>query len=142
MIKVGLVKATRVNGLQTALIAVDAELSRRRPDNWAFLLVQVGDGAVLNVLPANVVYPQRANMTCKVRRRDLGQRRQEQRVDQESIQTKRCRHSNGHNGNAESHRVLNGKEGLEHCWWLGRGRLSTVEQVVVCCFSLNSAESF
>jgi hypothetical protein len=80
MVKVGLVETACIDGLQSALVTVHSELARRRAEDRAPGLVKVVDGLVLDILVANVVYPERAHMATPVGSRDFGQWREKQGV--------------------------------------------------------------
>lgn len=71
MVKVGLVETACIYGLQSTLVTVYSELVRRRAEDRALGLVKFVDGLILNILVANVVYPERADMATPVGSRDL-----------------------------------------------------------------------
>lgn len=86
MVKVGLVETACVDGLQSALITVHGKLARCCAEDRTLGLVKFVDGLVLDILIANVVYPERAHMATPVRSRDFGQWREKQGVEDKLVE--------------------------------------------------------
>ena len=80
MVKVGLVETACIDGLQSTLVTVHSELTRRGAEDRALGLVKLVNGLVLNILVANVVNPERADMATPVGSWNFGQWREKQGV--------------------------------------------------------------